>query len=211
MALDNRSVRKAAGLLLGLVLLFVYSQYIAPRVEERGDDGGRRSGEMAGDPNAMPSSDTGRSGAGSDSATPGKQLSAADQKLLGQLKQRANGEMVSYAGLRYTKGSLEGHRLDHLRRHDNDIPNRDGPHGVFDGDERRMLAIVDEAYWLVKQNDPAAMIRRDGNRTICTVDFKRRIGFVGGSVGNRKGRPPAQHVRLVLEGDRLITAYPVQQ
>jgi hypothetical protein len=72
-----------------------------------------------------------------------------------------------------------------------------------------MLAVIDEAYLLVKKKDPAASIQRDGNRSICTIDLKRNIGFIGGTTGKRKGNPNVHRVRLILEGDRLITAYPV--
>jgi hypothetical protein len=41
-----------------------------------------------------------------------------------------------------------------------------------------------------------------------SADLRRRIGFVGGQQGWRQGNPPATHVRLVLEDDRVITAFP---
>ena len=49
---------------------------------------------------------------------------------------------------------------------------------------------------------------RDRGRTIFEVDLGRRIGFVGGQTGKRKIRPPARHVRLVLDENRVITAFP---
>ncbi len=53
-------------------------------------------------------------------------------------------------------------------------------------------------------------IKRDGERIIYTVDLGRRIGYVGGQSGNRKGRPAARHMKLVLIEDRLITAFPLR-
>jgi hypothetical protein len=49
----------------------------------------------------------------------------------------------------------------------------------------------------------------DRNRTIYTVDLGKRIGFIGGQDGGRRRNPMARRVRLVLEGKRVITAYPM--
>ena len=114
----------------------------------------------------------------------------------------------STAGLRYTPGSEEGHRLKHVLRHDNDIPDRPGSHGVFDGDAETLLAVIDEAYLLAKQGGPRVKTERQGDRQVHEVDLRRRIGFVGGQVGERRRHPPATRVRLILEGDRVISAFP---
>jgi hypothetical protein len=201
------SFKKIAGLIVVTILLFIYSQYIAPNLDSPDVD----SADVdAGTTDNASGKSSVRDGADSKSASK-KGLSRADQNLLGQLKERAAGEMVSTAGLRYTRGSQEGHRLKHIQRHDNDMPSREGSHGVFAGDEAKMLAIIDEAYLLVKDKDRAASIRRDGSRSICTVNLKRNIGFLGGTAGKRRENPQLQRVRLILENDRLITAYPVER
>ncbi|MCH5373093.1 MAG: hypothetical protein JJ992_03890 [Planctomycetes bacterium] len=68
--------------------------------------------------------------------------------------------------------------------------------------------MIDEAYLLVKRRSPQVQSRREQGRMVYDVDLKRRIGFIGGQEGRRKGNPPATHVRLVLEDDRVITAFP---
>jgi hypothetical protein len=40
--------------------------------------------------------------------------------------------------------------------------------------------------------------------------MQRRIGFVGGRVGAERRHPAARKVRLVLEGNKVITAYPMK-
>ena len=127
---------------------------------------------------------------------------------LGELTEVGKDTWVSTAGLRYTPGSQEGHRLKHVMRHDNDLPDRPGKHGVFDGDQQTLLAVLDEAYGLIKEDSRQVRSNREGDRTVYEVDMQRRIGFVGGRDGKRDGNPPAQHIRLVLEDDRVITAFP---
>jgi hypothetical protein len=131
-----------------------------------------------------------------------------ETRRLGELEELDGGIKRSTAGLLYTPGSQEGHRLEHVLRHDNDIPSRPGKHGVFDGDDSDLLAVIDEAYLLVREGSPRVQSQREGRRTVHNVDIGRRIGFVGGQDGARDGNPSATHVRLVLEEDRLITAFP---
>jgi hypothetical protein len=135
-------------------------------------------------------------------------VAESGEAQLGQLTDLGNGVQRSTAGLLYTPGSQEGHRLKHVMRHDDDQPSRPGLHGVFDGDADNLLAVIDEAYLLVKQNSPQVQSRREGIRIVHEVDLRRRIGFVGGQQGRRQGNPPATRVRLVLEEDRVITAFP---
>ena len=63
----------------------------------------------------------------------------------GLLRGTKRQEFVSPAGLRYTRGSEEGHRLDHLARHLEDQPERPG-RWSFRGDMHRVLLWLDEAY-----------------------------------------------------------------
>lgn len=115
----------------------------------------------------------------------------------------------SPAGLRYTRGSVHGHRIDHLLAHTRDDPDRDGPHGVFDAtDKNEVVLLVDEAYEQAKTGH-RTKTREQGERTVYEVDLGRRVGYVGGRKGARDGLPSARRVRLVVEGDRLITAFPI--
>lgn len=132
----------------------------------------------------------------------------ADDLLYGILREVSRDRYISPAGLQYTPGSAEGHRLEHLRRHTKDDPGRPGKHGVFDGNMEGALKTIDAAYGRAKQGQRTTKQVDDG-RTIYTVDMGRRVGFVGGREGGRKRNPMARRVRLVLEGTRVITAYPL--
>lgn len=124
------------------------------------------------------------------------------------LQEVGQGVKESPAGLRYSPGGAEGHRLEHVLRHGQDQPQRPGRHGVFDGTSDELLATIDEAYRLARSGSPQAQSRREGIRTVYDVDMRRRIGYVGGRTGKQLGHPAATHLRLVLEGNQVITAYP---
>lgn len=127
-----------------------------------------------------------------------------------KLETLADGSKRSPAGLVYTKNRHES-RIEHVMRHAEDSPHRP-IHGVFDSNnETHILKLIDEAYLLVKNN--SQQVRKetsdqDPNRMEYRVDMKRRIGYVGGEVGERKNHPPANYLKLVLEGNRVITAFP---
>lgn len=124
------------------------------------------------------------------------------------LRDVGRGAYESPAGLRYTRGSKEGHRLKHVMAHAVDDPNRPGQHGVFDSDDpREVVLLVDEAYEQALAGRDTRTRREDG-RVVYEVDVGRRVGYVGGQSGNRRGRPAADHVRLVIQENRLITAFP---
>ncbi len=116
---------------------------------------------------------------------------------------------TSPAGLRYSRGTQQGHHLRHLMAHASDEPDRPGQHGVFDSnDVLEVVALVDEAYQQA-QTGRGTRTRQEGDRTVYVVDLGRRIGYIGGQSGNRRGRPAAHHLQLVLVGKKLITAYPL--
>jgi len=131
-----------------------------------------------------------------------------DTALYGILRPVGRDRYVSPAGLLYTPGSAEGHRLKHLQRHVSDAPDRPGPHGVFDGGMQGALRTIDQAYERAERAQGTTK-QEDQGRTIYTVDLGKRIGFVGGREGRRRRNPMARRVRLVLEGNRVITAYPL--
>lgn len=129
----------------------------------------------------------------------------------GQLRDLGGKVWESVAGLKYGPGSLEKHRLLHVMRHSKDQPDRPGKHGVFagEGERKRVLALIDEAYFKALKGGKNVKIKKEGGRIIYTVNMGRRIGFVGGQTGNKKGRPGAYKIRLVLEGTNVITAFPL--
>ena len=135
-------------------------------------------------------------------------VSTSEQLRYGLLREVGRDRYVSPAGLLYTPGSAEGHRLEHLRRHIKDIRGRPGSHGVFDGEMEGALRTIDRAYEKAKKGQRTTKKVDDG-RTIYTVDMGGRVGYVGGQTGSRKRNPMARRVRLVLEGNRFITAYPL--
>ncbi|TWU49600.1 hypothetical protein [Rubripirellula reticaptiva] len=126
----------------------------------------------------------------------------------GILREVSRDRFVSPAGLLYTPGSAEGHRLEHLRRHTEDDPGRPGSHGVFDGGMEGALTTIDRAFDRAKKKQKTTTTVDDG-RTVYTVDMGGRVGYVGGRDGNRRRKPMARRVRLVVEGNRVITAYPM--
>jgi hypothetical protein len=114
----------------------------------------------------------------------------------------------SPAGLLYKRGSEEGHRLKHLERHLRDIPERPGPHGVFRGSMAEFLQAIDDAYLRTMKKASGTSSSRDAGRTILEVQFPREIGFLGGQEGKRKSNPPLRKLKIVLDDDSVITAYP---
>lgn len=129
---------------------------------------------------------------------------------LGQLRETGDKTWESTAGLKYGPGSQEKHRLKHVMRHATDQPRRPGKHGVFagEGEQQTVLALIDEAYLKALKGGPSVEKKKEGQRTVITVDMQRSIGYVGGQVGNRLGKPPAYKIRLVLDGSSVITAFP---
>jgi len=114
----------------------------------------------------------------------------------------------SPAGLRYPRGSQHGHRLKHLMAHARDQPDRPGQHGVFDSAvPSEVVGLVDEAYQQALAGENTR-VKHEEDRTIYTINLGRRIGYIGGESGNRRGQPAARHLRLVLEGKNFVTAFP---
>ncbi len=128
--------------------------------------------------------------------------------LYGLLKDAGREVYISPAGLRYTRGSEEGHRLKHIERHLKDIPDRPGKHGVFDGDMAQVLRWIDDAYTRGQRGAKGVRKREEDGRTVYEVPFTKPIGYVGGRDGKRDKNPDAKRLRLVVDGDRVITAFP---
>ena len=154
-------------------------------------------------PQADPTPKTGGS-------TATKPASDASQPKLGQLKQVAGKVYQSTAGLRYGPGSADGHRLVHVMKHTEDNPDKP-IHGVFTGTKEEVLALIDEAWLLVQEKSKQVKSEREEDRWVHTVDMKRKIGFTGGSVGQRKNHPVCYKLRIVVEGSDVITAFPTDR
>jgi len=140
-------------------------------------------------------------GAPSDSRSPSERS---------ELREVGRDTYLSSGGLLYTRGSRHGHRLDHVLAHGRDEPNRPGYHGVFaEGERMAVVTLIDEAYQRAEAGGRGVQKKVEDRRTVYTIDMGRSVGYVGGEIGNRRGRPKASHIRLVLEGNRVITAFPL--
>lgn len=117
----------------------------------------------------------------------------------------------SPAGLLYLPGSADGHRLQHIMKHAQDDVGKP-IHGVFEGDRDSILAMIDEAFLKSKTAGPDVRSSVQNRRFICTVNLRRRIGYVGGAEAQSRGRrQECRFLRIVLENDReIITAYPTK-
>lgn len=132
------------------------------------------------------------------------------EKLDDILEEAGQGAFKTSAGLVYDHGSVHGHRLKHLMSHAVDDPDRPGQHGVFDEtDPASLVAFVDEVYLQALSGKDTRTKQEDG-RTIYTVNLRRRVGYTGGEAGGRQHHPEAKHVRLVVDGEQFITAFPVR-
>ncbi len=126
-----------------------------------------------------------------------------------QLKEIGKETWLSPVGLRYRGRDPEGlTRVEHIGRHTRDIPDRDGPHGVFDGGADVAFAVIDEAWQLAQKGKLRP--QREGGRRSYTVDMQRRVGFLGGRTGGAQKHPPLSHVFIVFTTGTqdIITAFP---
>jgi hypothetical protein len=126
-----------------------------------------------------------------------------------ELKPLGPGAWVSPAGLRYVGRDPAGRtRLDHVRLHFRDEPDRDGSHGVFDGEEGEALAVIDEAWQEIQERKTAPRV--ESGRAAYVVSLGRRIGYLGGRTGAQRDHPALSRVMIVVEEgtSNLVTAYP---
>jgi hypothetical protein len=96
-------------------------------------------------------------------------------------------------------------------RHAQDQPNRPA-HGVFmgNGDQDAVLKIIDDAYELVTSKSPRAKYESSQGNDKYDVDMQRKVGFEGGKKGQRSNNRALNSVRMILDGNRVITAFPVR-
>lgn len=128
--------------------------------------------------------------------------------LYGLLKEIGRDDYISPSGLRFTRGSDEGHRLKHLERHLEDQPDRPGKHGIFYGDMPQVIRWLDEAYDRASSGAKGTTRRDEDGRTVFEVNFSKPIGYIGGREGARQKNPDTKRLRLVVDGNRMITAFP---
>ena len=139
---------------------------------------------------------------------------AADGKPPGRpepvvLKSLGQEDWISPAGVRYVGRDPEGlSRKDHVLRHARDIPNRRGPHGVFDGGAELTFAWIDEAWKKVQANKIKP--ETENGRDVYTVPMGRRVGYLGGQTGKGRNHPPLDTIFLVVRQgtSEVITAFP---
>ncbi len=116
---------------------------------------------------------------------------------------------LSPAGLRYQGRDPDGlTRVEHILRHTRDIPERDGPHGVFDGGQDVAFAVIDEAWQIATEKKLRADV--EGDRSSYSVRMGRRVGYLGGQTGKLRGQPPLDRVFIVFETGtkNIVTAFP---
>jgi hypothetical protein len=126
-----------------------------------------------------------------------------------ELKPLGKAGWISPAGVRYMGEDAEGlSRKDHVLRHAKDIPDRDGPHGVFEGGEELAFAWIDEAWRKIKTD--GIRPESENGRDTYTVPMGRKVGFLGGKTGAERKHPPLTKMFLVVrEGtSEVITAFP---
>ena len=129
-----------------------------------------------------------------------------EKPKLGVLKPAGRDRYESTAGLVYSQ-----YRIDHVMEHSRDNPDKPS-HGVFEGTKDEILALIDEAYELAKKKGPPQVVIEDeGDRTTYTVNLNRKIGHGGGQSGARRRNPPLKMVKIVLEGETVVTAYPTDR
>ena len=128
-----------------------------------------------------------------------------------ELKEVGRNRFESPAGLLYTMGARNEHRIDHVMRHATDMPSRPS-HGVFigDGDRDTVLQLIDDAYELAKAKSPKAKHEESRGNDLWNVSMGRKVGFDGGQKGKRNGNKSLNSIRMILDGNRVITAFPVK-
>jgi len=151
------------------------------------------------------------------------QTKASQTPTLGSEKTKSNSGSLKYgilksvgkdryespAGLVYTPGSEEGHRLQHIERHLTDDPNRPGSHGVFEGTMEQFLIAIDDTYRRARGHAKGTRTRNEEAETIYEAPFEQTIGYLGGSARRERKNPPLKRMRIVVRGKNLITAFPI--
>ena len=205
--------------LVGLVLGYSYSRptlerwfnISLPAINER--NGGRfnqnqnrssdNNNDSGGDYNASLPKDF--------SVKSGSSKSGSSKSSKYKLEKVGSDRYETPAGLLYGMGARGEHRIEHVMRHAQDQPGRPS-HGVFigDGDQDTVLKLIDEAYELVKAKSPRAKYESSRGNDKYDVDMQRKVGFDGGQKGKRNNHASLDKIRMILDNNRVITAFPVR-
>lgn len=127
----------------------------------------------------------------------------------GKLTSIGRNTWQSPLGLRYSGRDPEGlTRVEHVMRHAKDMPNRPGSHGVYEGNQETIFALIDEAWDKARKSNLRPS--NEGGRSSYTVPMGRRVGFLGGMEGARRRNPALQRVFIVFETGttNIVTAFP---
>jgi len=119
-----------------------------------------------------------------------------------------NGRFETPNGLRFNQN-----RLEHVMLHAKDSLGKP-THGVFDAkSEDDVLELIDAAYAKAKDTPNSRDVRskKEDRRMVYTIDMKRKVGFTGGRNASNRGKKPCNHIRIVVENQNVITAFPLRQ
>jgi len=114
----------------------------------------------------------------------------------------------SPAGLVYTPSRRE-HRIEHVLLHCKDNPSKHA-HGIFTADGVEVFKLIDEAYELAKSNSNRVKKEKSRGNQNYIVAMNRKVGYDGGAKGKRNGGRELKRLKLVLDDDRVITAFPTR-
>jgi hypothetical protein len=71
-----------------------------------------------------------------------------------------------------------------------------------------VLRLLDEAFERASSGAKGTSKRDEDGRTVYEVTFGKPIGYIGGRDGARQKNPDAKRLRMVVDDNRLITAFP---
>ena len=149
-------------------------------------------------PNSSGNSSANRSsGGGNSGVNPGKAARS-------WLTETGRNKYKSPAGLIYS-----GSNVDHVLLHLKDDTSKP-THGIYAHNAVEVMKMIDEAYEKGKTGASGAKKERQGDRTIYTAAMGRLVGHSGGRNAKGRNRKELRGIKLVLAGDRVITAYPVK-
>ena len=126
------------------------------------------------------------------------------------MKRVAENVWQSAQGLTYGP-TQEEHRVAHVLNHTADIATEKN-FGVFTMNNNQIFNTIDEAWMHIQAVDSHLVGFQDvayNNTVAYIVDMGHTIGYVGGVAGTNLGFPVTSYINVVLEGTRVITAYPI--
>ena len=120
------------------------------------------------------------------------------------------GTRISPTTWRTRNGLLidEGTTLQRLLSHAKDDMSQPD-HGVFAAGSR-LIGALDAAFATMKSTHDWEIESQQGSRRTVTVEVGPNLGWIGGRTGAALGRPVTSHVQMVMDGDKVLDAYPVR-